>query len=88
MSCGVPLISTTGGSLPEVVGDAGILVPTGNSKAIADAIEKLLKDEKLRAELSKKGRERILEKFSWKRAAQQMTAYYLKVIEENNSRTK
>jgi glycosyltransferase involved in cell wall biosynthesis len=83
MSCGVPLISTRGGSLPEVVGDAGILVPTGDSEAIAQAIEKLLNEEALRNELSEKGRERILEKFCWKQAARQMTQYYLKVIEQN-----
>lgn len=83
MSCGVPLISTCGGSLPEVVGDAGILVPIADAPAIADAIDQLLSDEALRLQLSEQGRKRILEKFSWKHAAQQMTQYYLNVISEN-----
>lgn len=82
MACGVPLISSNGGSLPEVVGDAGIVVEKGNFQAIADAIELLLNDENLRNELAKKGRARILEKFSWQQAAKQMTHYYLNVIEE------
>ncbi len=80
MACGVPLISTRGGSLPEVVGDAGLLVPVADSKALAEAIETLLNDENLRSEFSLKGRKRIVEKFSWKNAAVQMTAYYQKVI--------
>lgn len=82
MSCGVPLVSSNGGSLPEVVGDAGIIVEKGNHKAIADAIEKLLNDPELRNELANKGRARILENFSWQQAAKQMTHYYLKVIAE------
>ena len=38
MACGVPVISTTGGALPEVVGDAGILVPPGDAAALREAI--------------------------------------------------
>jgi glycosyltransferase involved in cell wall biosynthesis len=80
MSCGVPLISTNGGSLPEVVGDAGIIVEKGNAQAIATAIESLLNDSQLRDELSIKGRQRIVEKFCWQQAAKQMTHYYTQVI--------
>ena len=42
MACGVPVVSTTGGALPEVVGDAGILVPPENAPALAGAITELL----------------------------------------------
>ncbi len=84
MACGVPLISSDGGSLPEVVGDAGIIVPKGDAPALAKAIEKLLEDEHKQRELAKKGRERILEQFSWSHAAKQMTHYYLKVIDQKH----
>lgn len=80
MACGVPLISTTGGSLPEVVGDAGIQVPIKDEQALANAISQLLESPELRAELSVKGRERIVEKFCWQHAANQMTDYYLKML--------
>jgi len=85
MSCGVPLVSTTGGSLPEVVGDAGILVKPADDKAIANAISSLLDDAKLRQELSIKGRERIINKFCWKHAAKQMVHYYQQVIDASQS---
>ena len=42
MACGVAVVSTNGGALPEVVGDDGILVPVRNAQAIADAIKDLL----------------------------------------------
>jgi len=82
MSCGVPLVSSNGGALPEVVGDAGIVVEKGNAQAIADAIELLLNNETLRNELAIQGRKRIVEKFCWQQAAKQMTHYYLNVIAE------
>ena len=44
MACGVPVISTTGGALPEVVGDAGVLVPPADAEALRQAIVALLDD--------------------------------------------
>jgi len=69
MACGVPVISTTGGALPEVVGDAGILVPPADHKALGDAIVDLLDSpEKARA-LGRAGFRRVQEHFTWKVAA-------------------
>ncbi|GLS25784.1 glycosyltransferase family 4 protein [Marinibactrum halimedae] len=76
MACGTPVIATTGGALPEVVGDAGLLIPPGNSTALAKAIDELLQSPSQQAELSKKGRQRILEHFSWKEVARRFTDYY------------
>ena len=80
MACQVPVISTNGGALPEVVGDAGIVVPVKDHKAIAGAIQKLLGDDTLRAELAIKGRSRMLELFSWDVAAREMTQLYREII--------
>lgn len=80
MSCGTPVISSTGGALPEIVGNAGIVVPAGNSSAMAEAIADLLDKPDKREKIGKAGRERILEKFSWDVAARQMTQYYNKVL--------
>jgi len=80
MACGVPVVSTNGGALPEVVGDAGIIVPIKDSQALADGIEKLLNDKQLREQLSSKGRARIIESFSWSRAATQLIQIYQRQI--------
>jgi glycosyltransferase involved in cell wall biosynthesis len=80
MSSGIPVISTSGGALPEVVGDAGIIVPPGDAEALAVAIGDLLQAPHRRAELGKAGRHRILTQFSWDVAAEKMTQYYHQVM--------
>ena len=65
MKCGTPVITSNTSSLPEVVGDAGIMVNPKNKKQLIDAMYKLYTDEVLRKELSKKGLKRA-KKFSWK----------------------
>lgn len=67
-SCGVPVVATDRGSIPEVVGDAGILVDPFNHKALADNIERLVENESLRKQLIEKGKKRVLE-FDWRRTA-------------------
>ena len=80
MACGVPVITTNGGALPEVVGDAGITVQTRDHIALADAIRTLLGDSNLRHTLAAKGRSRILELFSWEVAASDMLQLYREVV--------
>ncbi len=81
MACGVPVVATDGGALPEVVGDAGVTVPARDAGALADAIDALLRDPEGRARLGAAGRERILQQFSWQRCAQQMSEYYRSVVQ-------
>jgi glycosyltransferase involved in cell wall biosynthesis len=76
MACGVPVISSRGGALPEVVGDAGLLVPPGDAPAIADAGTALLDDPGRRAGLGARGRRRVVEQFSWSVAARRLGDYY------------
>ncbi|MBN8431230.1 glycosyltransferase family 4 protein [Microbulbifer salipaludis] len=80
MACGVPVISSDGGALPEVVGDAGLVVPAGDSGALARAIEQLLANDDLRASLGQAGRRRIEETFSWQVAAKHLESYYREII--------
>lgn len=82
MSCGVPVISTNGGALPEVVGDAGVIVPVRDADAIAAAIIDLLGNEPKRDALGKAGRERILNHFSWQVAADLMVQRYQAIMTE------
>jgi glycosyltransferase involved in cell wall biosynthesis len=73
MRVGTPVISTRGGSIPEVAGSAAELVPTRNPKALAAAMLRVATDDRLRAELSEKGLQRAAE-FSWKAARSRLTA--------------
>ncbi len=67
---GVPAVASNISSLPEAVGDGGILIDPRNSKATAEAIEKLLTDDKLYLDLSKKALINT-KRFSWEKAAQE-----------------
>ena len=80
LSCGVPLVATDGGSLPEVVGDAGIVVPHSNPPALARAIDGLLRDEERRADMSVKARQHILDNFKWERCARDVVQLYRQTI--------
>src|SRR5439155_24264075 len=73
MACAVPLVATTAGALPEVLGphgEAGLLVPPGDPAALASSVARLLDDEGLRERLGAAGRARALTCFSWRQAAQ------------------
>ncbi len=80
MACGVPVISTTGGALPEVVGDAGILVPPADSAALATAIRQLFRDPARAANLGRAGFQRVRKRFTWKKAAEKTVDAYREVI--------
>lgn len=80
MACGVPVVSTDGGALPEVVGDAGVIVPAKNVDAMVNAIDSLLRDPARRQQLGDAGRQRIDDKFCWQVCAREMAAYYRDVL--------
>ena len=69
MSCSAPILSSTGGSLPEVVGDAGIYFDPHNVPSIAGAIIEMVENDRLREELSANAIARA-DSFTWRRAAQ------------------
>lgn len=69
MCCGAPVIVTDGGALPEVVGEAGVVVRKGDVDALAGAIAQLLADPARRSELSQAARRHARTTFDWARAA-------------------
>ncbi|MEU1667960.1 glycosyltransferase family 4 protein [Streptomyces sparsogenes] len=72
MATGTPLVATTGGAIPEVAGPDGetcLAVPPGDPGALAAALTRLLGDAELRRKLGAAGRERVLARFTWERAA-------------------
>ncbi len=81
MSCGVPVVTSNISSLPEVVGDAGILVNPENKEEIAEAILSILTDQNLKKTLSKKGIERA-KLFSWENTAKKTLELYKKVVQK------
>src|SRR3989338_6175690 len=77
MTCGCPVITTRGGSLPEVAGDAALYIDPDSKESIIDGIERLFAEPKLRGELSKKGLEQS-KKFSLDRVMKDLVAAYEK----------
>jgi len=75
MACGTPVIVGNRSSLPEVVGEAGIMVDPYDPDAFADAIERTLASESLRAEMSARGLVQA-KKFSWDEMARRVAAIY------------
>lgn len=83
MACEVPVVATTGGALPEVVGtegEAGLLVEPRDAGALAAAVGRLLDHPGLRTHMGSAGRERVLERFTWRRAAERTVDEYRRVI--------
>jgi glycosyltransferase involved in cell wall biosynthesis len=83
MACGVPVISTTGGALPEVVGDAGILVPPADHDALAKAIHSLLDNPEMARRYGHAGYQRVQEQFTWQKAAQKTVDAYREAIDDH-----
>ncbi|MER5766737.1 glycosyltransferase family 4 protein [Streptomyces sp. NPDC001985] len=83
MATGTPLVATTGGAIPEVAGPDGesaLAVPPGDAGALAAALGRLLGDPELRARLGAAGRARVLERFTWAKAAQGTVELYRAAI--------
>ncbi|MCI3226490.1 glycosyltransferase family 4 protein [Streptomyces sp. NP-1717] len=79
MATGTPLVATTGGAIPEVAGADGescLAVPPGDADALAAALDRLLGDRELRERLGAAGRERVLRRFTWARAAEGTVELY------------
>jgi glycosyltransferase involved in cell wall biosynthesis len=82
MACAVPVISTTAGALPEVVGDAGLLVPPADPNALAQAIEAVCTHPGLAEALGRRGHHRVTTRFTWEAAARHTVAAYLQAIHD------
>lgn len=75
MACGTPVVTSTSSSLPEVVGDAGLMIPPTDADALATAIVRLLNDSALRSELRQRGLQRA-QQFAWQTTAARTLAVY------------
>lgn len=82
MNCGTPVITSNNSSIPEVVGNAAILVDPKNTSQIADAMKKILDNPKKKQDMIKKGKIRASQ-FSWEKCASQTLKAFEKVSNEN-----
>jgi glycosyltransferase involved in cell wall biosynthesis len=81
MACGVPVVGSDSAEIPNVVGDAGLIVPEGDPRALREALARLLADAGLRHELAERGRARVLECYTHRRIAQQTVAAYRAAVD-------
>jgi glycosyltransferase involved in cell wall biosynthesis len=80
MSCGTPVVTTTASSLPEVAGDAALLVSPNDETELAEAMRRALTDQNLRQTMIAKGYDRAAT-FSWERTAHQTVAVYRRALD-------
>jgi glycosyltransferase involved in cell wall biosynthesis len=82
MACGVPVIGSTCGEIPHVIGDAGLIFPEGDAAALRDRLRALQADVTLRHDLAQRGRQRVLDHFTQEQIARQTVEVYRSVLRE------
>lgn len=81
MACGVPVLGSDSGEIPQVIGDAGLIFPEGNVDALRCQLQHLLNCASTRSRLARAGRKRVLARFTMAEIAQQTVATYQTVVE-------
>ena len=83
MACGLPVISSSAGALPEVVGrdgEAGVLVPPADPEALAAALKRVMADEEMRRRMGAAARKRVETLFTWEQAGKRTVEVYEELI--------
>jgi glycosyltransferase involved in cell wall biosynthesis len=81
MACGVPVIGSSSGAIPDVVGDAGLVFPEGDVAALADQLRQVLRSADLRRDLAARGRQRVVERYTQAQVAAQTVAVYRSMLD-------
>jgi glycosyltransferase involved in cell wall biosynthesis len=79
-ACGIPVIGSSSGAIPDVVGSGGLIFPEGDPAALASAIIRLASDEAERQSMGRAGRDQVLKAYTWECVANQMHQIYRLVI--------
>lgn len=82
MACGTAVVTSDGGALPEIVGDAGWVVPAGDDAALAQAIGQLLSDTQKAQHFAELGRQRIVTQYRWTNTALSLEQFYRFVLQQ------
>ena len=85
MACGIPIVGSDSGEIPNVIGDAGLVFPEKNVDALCAHLQALIGDRELWNELSQRGRERVQARFTQSRVAAATVAVYREVIKRDSS---
>lgn len=80
MSCETPVIGSSSGEIPYVIGDAGLVFTEGDARELAACVRKLFEDPRLYAELARRGRQRVLENYTQGKIAKQTYQVYTEML--------
>jgi len=80
MACGLPVVGSDSGEIPHVVGDAGLIFPEGSVDSLGGCLTELLQSPDLRADLARRGRERVLAHYTQARIASQTYHVYQEIL--------
>ncbi len=82
MACETPVVGSDSGEIPHVIGDAGLIFSEGNEQELARHLHRLMDDSSLRESLGRRGRERVLEHFTYSKVAAQRVDFYQRMCSE------
>lgn len=82
MACAVPVVGSDSGEIPSVIGDAGLVFPENDAEALAACLTRLMQDTSLWADLSRRGRSRVLGHYTQERIAAQTVAVYRQMMDQ------
>lgn len=80
MACGVPVVGSSSGEIPHVLGDAGVVVPEGDAGALRQALLDLAADPARREDYAERGRQRVLQQFTQEQVARRIARVYRQVL--------
>jgi glycosyltransferase involved in cell wall biosynthesis len=80
MACEVPVIGSSSGEIPHVIGDAGLVFLEGNASDLSDKLSRIMHDPDLRDALRHKGKERVLSRYTQKKIAEETYHVYQKML--------
>jgi glycosyltransferase involved in cell wall biosynthesis len=80
MACGVPVIGSTCGEIPNVIGDAGLTFPEGDVEALRTALMRVQRDVALRQDLAARGRARVLAHYTQQQIAEATVQVYRQMM--------
>ena len=86
MSCGIPVVGSDCGEIPNVVGDAGLIFPEDNAEALQECLTRLMRDDSLWTTLVQRGRKRVLSRFTQAQIAADTVAVYREMADEAMTR--
>ncbi len=81
MACGIPVVASRSGEIPEVVGEAGLLIPEGDAAALAAVLARLADEPAAREALGRAGRARVLDRFTHRRVVADSVEFYERLLD-------